>query len=117
MKRAILSFDYELFFGDKSGTVQRTLIEPTNIMLNVLDEVGAQATFFVDYLMLKFLEKENCKRTLADLKAIEEQLMDIVRRGHRIELHIHSHWIDAKYNGDGTWDCLLYTSPSPRDCS
>lgn len=80
MKRAILSFDYELFFGDKSGTVQRTLIEPTNIMLNVLDEVGAQATFFVDYLMLKFLEKENCKRTLADLKAIEEQLMDIVRR-------------------------------------
>ena len=73
-------------------------------MLNVLDEVGAQATFFVDYLMLKFLEKENCKRTLADLKAIEEQLMDIVRRGHRIELHIHSHWIDAKYNGDGTWD-------------
>ena len=66
MKRAILSFDYELFFGDKSGTVQKTLIEPTNIMLNVLDEVGAQATFFVDYLMLKFLEKENCKRTLAD---------------------------------------------------
>lgn len=46
MKRAILSFDYELFFGDKSGTVQKTLIEPTNIMLNVLDEVGAQATFF-----------------------------------------------------------------------
>ena len=39
MKRAILSFDYELFFGDKSGTVQKTLIEPTNIMLNVLDEV------------------------------------------------------------------------------
>ena len=59
MKRAILSFDYELFFGDKSGTVQRTLIEPTNIMLNVLDEVGAQATFFVDYLMKKHLRPIN----------------------------------------------------------
>lgn len=109
MKQAILSFDYELFFGNQSGTVQKTLIVPTNKMLDILDEVGAKATFFVDYLMLKFLEKENCQRTIADLKAIEEQLADIICRGHRIELHIHPHWIDAKYKGDGTWDFSDFT--------
>lgn len=109
MKQAILSFDYELFFGDLSGTVQKTLIEPTNKMLDILDEVGAKTTFFVDYLMLTFLEKENCQRTIADLRSIEEQLMDIIRRGHRIELHIHPHWVDAKYNGDGTWDFSDFT--------
>lgn len=35
---------------------------------------------------------------------IINQLKDIIERGHRIELHIHPHWIDAKYNGDGTWN-------------
>lgn len=109
MKQAILSFDYELFFGDNSGTVQKTYMEPTNIMLDALDTINAKATFFVDYLMLKYLKKENCQRTLADLLSIEKQLMDIVRRGHRIELHIHSHWVDAKYKGDGTWDFSDFT--------
>ena len=32
-KKIILSYDYELFFGDKSGTVKKTLIEPTNLIL------------------------------------------------------------------------------------
>lgn len=40
---------------------------------------------------------------------MKEQVKDMVRRGHRIELHLHPHWIDAKYNGDGTWDYTDYT--------
>lgn len=103
-KKIILSFDYELFFGYKSGTVRKSLIEPTNEMLDAMDQVGAKATYFVDYLMLKYLEKENDKRCNSDLELIKEQLSEILRRGHRIELHIHPHWIDAKYNGDGTWN-------------
>ena len=50
MKQAILSFDYELFFGDNSGTVQKTLIEPTNIMLDALDTINAKATFFLSLI-------------------------------------------------------------------
>ena len=33
-----------------------------------------------------------------------QQIIDIVKRGHRVELHIHPHWCDAVYKGDGTWD-------------
>ncbi len=33
----------------------------------------------------------------------------MVKRGHRVELHIHTHWIDAKYNGDGTWNFKDFT--------
>ena len=54
--------------------------------------------------MLKYLKEENTERTLSDYNLIKNQLKDMVRRGHRIELHIHPHWVDAKYNGDGTWD-------------
>lgn len=103
-KKVILSFDYELFFGDRSGTVQKTLIEPTNKLLDAMDSVGFKGNFFVDWQMIKYIEQEKDKRCQNDYLLIVEQLKDIVRRGHRIELHIHPHWVDAKYNGDGTWD-------------
>lgn len=104
MKQAIFTYDYELFFGDRSGTVMRTLIKPTNVMLDFMEKIGIKGTFFVDYLMLKYLSKNNDDRSKNDLQTIVEQLEEIIRRGHRIELHIHPHWVDAKYNGDGTWD-------------
>lgn len=104
MKRIILSFDYELFFGDVSGTVQKTLIEPTNILLDSMDAVGFKGSFFVDWLMLKYINLEDDIHCKNDYLLIINQLKDIIRRGHRIELHIHPHWIDAKYKGDGFWD-------------
>ena len=103
-KRILLSYDYELFFGDKSGTVQKTLIEPTNLLLDKMDSVGYKGNFFVDYLMLKYLGLESDEHCMEDYKAIISQLQDMIKRGHRIELHIHPHWVDAKYNGDGTWN-------------
>lgn len=103
-KKIILSYDYELFFGDRSGTVLKSLIEPTNLLLDVMDSVGFKGNFFVDWQMLKYLKEANTERTLADHQLIIDQLKDMVCRGHRIELHIHPHWVDAKYNGDGTWD-------------
>lgn len=104
MKKAIFSFDYELFFGDRSGTVIKTLIEPTNLMLDQMDRFGLKGNFFVDYLMLKYLSENKDQRSHDDLVMIKKQLQDIIRRGHRIELHIHPHWVNAKYKGDGTWD-------------
>lgn len=102
--KIILSFDYELFFGDKSGTVQRSLIEPTYRLLNVMDSVGFKGNFFVDWQMLKYLKQEKDTRCQEDYTLIVQQLKDMVKGGHRIELHIHPHWVDAKYNGDGSWD-------------
>lgn len=104
MKQIILSYDYELFFGDLSGTVERTLIEPTNMLLNLFSVKNIKATFFVDYLMIKRLRTNVDDRSKEDLLLVENQIREIIRQGHRIELHIHPHWVDAKYNGNGTWD-------------
>lgn len=103
-KKVILSYDYELFFGDRSGTVQKSLIEPTNQLLDAMESVGFKGNFFIDWQMLKYLSLEKDDRCKLDHAAIVSQLKDMVRRGHRIELHIHPHWVDAKYNGDGTWN-------------
>lgn len=103
MKRVILSFDYELFFGDKCGTVESCLIVPTQKILDALSSVRGRAVFFVDYLMLKRMREEN-DETKKMAFAIEEQLRQIVKAGSRIELHLHPHWVDAKYKGNGGWD-------------
>lgn len=101
-KKIIISFDYELFFGDNPGTVQGSLVGPTNQILEALRYANGKATFFVDYLMLKYMLREN-DTTKADAALIIEQLKEIVRQGSRIELHLHPHWVDAKYH-DGNWD-------------
>lgn len=101
-KRVILSFDYELFFGDKPGSVQKSLLDPTAMLMDAMEYAGAKATFFVDYMMLKYMMSEN-ETTKAEAKLIIEQLQEMVRRGHRIELHLHPHWVDAKYK-EGKWD-------------
>ena len=101
-KRVIISFDYELFFGDEPGTVQKSLLEPTSMLMDALEYAGAKATFFVDYLMLKYMLQEN-DTTKKEAALIIEQLKEMVCRGHRIELHLHPHWVDAKYI-DGKWD-------------
>lgn len=69
-----------------------------------MEDCGFRGNFFVDWQMLKYLKAEKDSRTQNDYQMIVDQLKDIVRRGHRIELHIHPHWVDAKYKGEGTWD-------------
>ena len=108
MKKVILTFDYELFFGVRCGTVNGCLIVPTRKILDALRTVGGRAVFFIDYLMLKRM-REQCDETRLDAERIESQLKEIVREGSRIELHLHPHWIDAKYLGDGQWDFTNYT--------
>ena len=102
--KIILSYDYELFFGDRSGTVLKSIIGPTNKLMEIMEHNGFRGNFFVDYLMFRELEKLKDERAVTDLKLLKDQVQDMVSRGHRVELHLHPHWIDAKYNSDGTWD-------------
>ena len=76
-KTIILTYDYELFFGDHSGTVSKTLIEPTNLLLEQFEKSNLKATFFVDYLMIKYLGLNTDERSRSDLHLIQEQLKDI----------------------------------------
>jgi len=103
MKDVILTFDYELFFGENSGTLYRSVLYPTSMILEALKTVNGKAVFFVDYLMLKRLLNEN-RDTKLQAEIVIDQLMKIVRQGSLIELHLHPHWLDAIYKGNGFWD-------------
>ncbi|HHC11103.1 MAG TPA: hypothetical protein ENK79_00535 [Campylobacterales bacterium] len=103
MSRAILTFDYELFLGKKTGTAQKSIIEPTNRVIELLQKYNAKAIFFVDVTYLMTLEKFKHK----DLKPITQQLKKIIDIGSSVELHLHPQWLDAKLKGN-EWEFISF---------
>ena len=54
--KIFLTYDYELFFGDPTGSVEKCIIEPTQRLLEIAKRTGARYTFFIDVGYLKQLE-------------------------------------------------------------
>ncbi len=99
MKSLLLTFDYELFLGKRSGSVKKCLLEPTMKLQQILRSFGMTAVFFVDTTYLLLLEKQSKKHEKAarDFELITHQLQQLQREGHFLYPHIHPHWLDAKY--------------------
>ncbi len=95
-KNLIMTFDYELFLGEITGTVNNSVIKPVQLILEVLRQNNAKAIFFVDTTWLLFLKKHFPD----DLKTVSKQLREIVRQGSSVELHLHPQWINAYSKGD-----------------
>ena len=98
-KKLLITFDYELFLGRRSGSVKNCLILPTSKVLEVLNRHKIKAIFFVDLTYLSQLNsiKNSRKLAMSDFKEIETQLSVIQDTGHKIYWHIHPHWLDAIY--------------------
>lgn len=101
MKKVILTIDYEVFLG-KSGSIDKCLIQPTNDLLALFQKEGISGVFFVDVLFLMRLKEQGL---VDDYQKLKNNIHSILRAGSKIELHIHPHWIDAKYiEKDNQWD-------------
>lgn len=107
-KRILLTFDYELFLGAKSGNVDKCLIAPTNMLLDVLKRNKIKAIFFIDttYMMRMYGLKDSQPQVRADIELIKKQLRNIAEQGHKLYHHIHPHWIDAEYIPNENQWCL-----------
>ena len=101
----ILSFDYEVFFGRRTGTVERTLLEPAEALCKIAARHGLPLVFFVDAGFLLRLREDGRRSPLLmrDHDRIMRQLETFVTAGHEIQLHVHSHWEDSYWNGEA-WD-------------
>jgi hypothetical protein len=101
-KAILLTFDYELFLGEKSGSVRDCLIDPTNRLREMFSASGLKAIFFVDTVYLLRLQElvPQYPRAASDWVALQEQLTGLVSEGHYIFPHVHPHWLDAVYQPD-----------------
>lgn len=101
MKKILLTFDYELYFGAYSGTQEKSIIHPTQRVLEVLNKYHIKGTFFVDagYLLKLEFYKEHYPNLSQDHATLLQQIQRLVVEGHEIQLHIHPHWEDSFYDG------------------
>jgi len=90
-KNAIITFDYEVFLGRKTGSVEKSVLQPTEAALKILKANNAKAIFFVDATWLTFIQKNFPD----DFYKVVAQLKDIVDSGSSVELHIHPQWLNA----------------------
>lgn len=99
-----LTFDYELFFGSKTGSVDKCMIEPTDNLLKIAERFKIPMTFFVDVGFLIRLKElsENHEELFQDFQKIKSQLNKMVKLGCSIQLHIHPHWEKAEYK-ENNW--------------
>ena len=97
-----ITLDYELFFGEQTGSVDRCMIKPTEALLKIVDPYKIKITLFVDSGYLLALEKQKniFPKLKEDYEKVVKQLKYLSKNGHRIELHIHPHWEDSFYNGE-----------------
>jgi|WetSurMetagenome_2_1015567.scaffolds.fasta_scaffold151847_2 hypothetical protein len=94
---AILTADYELYFGKNFFSYEEVLFEPTRKIINVLENHNISLNIFPDicsvwrhkeYGLLDYVDK------------FESQLIEAVSRGHDVQLHLHPHWLKSLYNND-----------------
>lgn len=99
-----LSLDYEIYFGENHGTVEKCIIYPTSELIRIAEKYDVRFNFFVDCgFILKLDEfRKKFPQLEKDFKTVIEQVKYLSDTGHDMQLHIHPHWEDSYYDG-GKW--------------
>lgn len=113
----LITLDYELFLGKKTGTVKNCLLEPTQKLITLAKNTNIKMTFFVDVLYLLRLQdfSKVFNNAKDDYDAIMTQLHELNACGHSLQLHIHPQWIYSTYTSLG-WN-MDFVHYKVDDCS
>lgn len=100
----VVSQDYELFF-QRSGSIEKCLVEPSENLVRFAEKRGIKITFFVDAGMIcRMQELSSTSPTLQkELSQVKVHVESLASKGHEIGLHVHPHWEDTRRLGD-RWD-------------
>lgn len=103
MLKPIFTLDYEIH-GNGDGCPYALMVEPTDRLLRLFEGFGAKLTIMADVAeILRFKEYANdVGRDDFYSEMIEQQLQDAIRRGHDVQLHIHSSYFRARRE-NGRW--------------
>lgn len=107
MSKILITLDYELFFGQNSGSQHKCIIEPTNHLLELFDKYNVKVSFFVDSgYIIKLQQYKNQYPFLEkDYQELKKQIILLSSKGHDIQLHIHPHWEDSYFDGNN-WNMI-----------
>ncbi len=97
-----ITLDYEIYFGENHGTVEKCIIYPTSELIRIAEKHDVRFSFFVDCGFILKLDEFRKKHPQLekDYNLITEQIKYLSATGHDIQLHIHPHWEDSYYDGN-----------------
>lgn len=103
----IFTLDYEIH-GNGDGNPMELMVEPTYRLMTLLEKYGQRVTIMADVAeILRF--KRYAAETGQDdyhVGEIETQLCDAIKRGHDVQLHIHSSYFKAQYKNGAFDQCI-----------
>ncbi len=100
----LFTLDYEIH-GNGDGNPIDLMVEPTSRLMDMLEQYNQRLTIMADVAEILCF-KRYWKQTGRDdfhVADIEQQLCDAIRRGHDVQLHIHSSYFKSEYK-DGHFD-------------
>ena len=96
-----MTYDYELFFGENTGTVSKCMLEPTKELLDIARSKDVYFTFFIDVGYL--IQADKYPELTAEVNQVKAQIHEMVSEGHDVQLHIHPHWEYSVFK-NGSWE-------------
>ena len=92
----LYSADYELYLGGNYSEEKEVLIDPTDNLLDIFDNLKIPLTIFADIFSILRYKEQNLSNFPRDA---ENQLKEAVRRGHDVQSHVHPHWNYTRIEG------------------
>ncbi len=101
------TLDYEIH-GNGDGDPLSLMVEPTYRLMGLLERFGQKVTIMADVAEILAFKRYYTETGRDDFHVldIEKQLCDAIRRGHDVQLHVHSSWFKAQWDGK-RWDQFI----------
>ena len=103
----LFTLDYEIH-GNGDGNPMELMVEPTYRLMSLLEKYGQKLTIMADVAEILCFRRyrEQYGRDDYHVADIEKQLCDAIRRGHDVQLHVHSSYFKAVHQNEAFDQCI-----------
>lgn len=101
------TLDYEIH-GNGDGNPIDLMVEPTYRLMDMLEQYNQRLTIMADVAEILCFKRywQQTGRDDFHVQEVEQQLCDAIRRGHDVQLHVHSSYFMAAWNGEHFDQCI-----------
>lgn len=101
------TLDYEIH-GNGDGNPYELMVEPTYRLMTLLEKYGQKLTIMADVAEILCFKRYAAETGRDDyhVAEIETQLCDAIKRGHDVQLHVHSSYFKAQYKNGAFDQCI-----------
>lgn len=103
----IFTLDYEIH-GNGDGNPYELMVEPTYRLMTLLEKYGQKLTIMADVAEILCFKRYAAETGHDDYHVadIEAQLCEAIKRGHDVQLHVHSSYFKAVHKNGAFDQCI-----------